>query len=81
VPLRASARPRNGDVLLYRRMTWGDLAEFSVLDARQYRTDQPCGDGEFPRCAESLDPEVTMLGFEQRIGCGMGSSAPARAGT
>ena len=64
VPLRASAR-RNGDVLLYRRMTWGDLAEFSVLDARQYRTDQPCGDGEFPRCAESLDPEVTMLGFEQ----------------
>ncbi len=46
-------------------MTWGDLAEFSVLDARQYRTDQPCGDGEFPRCEESLDPAVTMLGRKQ----------------
>ena len=46
-------------------MTWGDLAEFSVLDARQYRDDQPCGDGEFPRCEASLDPDVTMLGFEQ----------------
>jgi alkaline phosphatase D len=36
-----------------------------VLDARQYRTDQPCGDGEFPRCPESLDPSVTMLGRAQ----------------
>ncbi len=50
---------------LYRRLTWGDLAQFSVLDGRQYRTDQPCGDGEFPRCDASLDPSVTMLGFEQ----------------
>jgi alkaline phosphatase D len=65
IPLRASARPRDGNSLLYRRMSWGDLAEFSVLDARQYRTDQPCGDGEFPRCPESLDPAVTMLGREQ----------------
>ena len=46
-------------------MRWGDLADFSMLDARQYRTDQPCGDGEFPRCPESLDPAVTMLGAEQ----------------
>jgi alkaline phosphatase D len=65
IPLRPGARPRNGSALLYRRMSWGDLAEFSLLDARQYRTDQPCGDGEFPRCEASLDPEVTMLGFEQ----------------
>jgi alkaline phosphatase D len=65
IPLRPGARPRNGSALLYRRMTWGDLAEFSVLDARQYRDDQPCGDGEFPRCEASLDPDVTMLGFEQ----------------
>jgi alkaline phosphatase D len=65
IPLRAAALPRGGAVLLYRRMRWGDLAEFSMLDARQYRTDQPCGDGEFPRCPESLDPAVTMLGAEQ----------------
>ena len=62
IPLRASALPRGGTSLLYRRLTWGDLAKFSVLDTRQYRTDQPCGDGEFPRCPESLDPSVTMLG-------------------
>jgi alkaline phosphatase D len=65
IPLRAASVPRGGAVLLYRRMTWGKLAEFNVLDARQYRTDQPCGDGEFPRCPESLDPTVTMLGSEQ----------------
>jgi alkaline phosphatase D len=65
IPLRAAALPRGGELLLYRRMRWGDLAEFSVLDARQHRTDQPCGDGEFPRCPESLDPAVTMLGREQ----------------
>jgi alkaline phosphatase D len=65
IPLRAASVPRGGAVLLYRRMTWGNLAEFNVLDARQHRTDQPCGDGEFPRCAESLHPAVTMLGREQ----------------
>ncbi len=65
LPMRAEARPRGGDSRIYRRMAWGDLAQFSVLDARQYRTDQPCGDGEFPRCPESLDPAVTMLGGAQ----------------
>lgn len=65
IPLSPAALPRSGQVRLFRRMGWGDLAEFSVLDARQYRTDQPCGDGEFPRCPESLDPAVTMLGSEQ----------------
>jgi len=65
IPLRLAALPRGGELHLYRRMRWGDLADFSMLDARQYRTDQPCGDGEFPRCPESLDPAVTMLGAEQ----------------
>jgi alkaline phosphatase D len=65
LPLRAAAIPEDGSSRLYRRMTWGDLAQFSVLDGRQYRTNQPCGDGEFPRCEASLDPAVTMLGFEQ----------------
>jgi alkaline phosphatase D len=65
IPLPVRAVPREGMVRLYRRMAWGDLAEFSLLDDRQYRTDQPCGDGEFPRCPESLDPAVTMLGRRQ----------------
>jgi alkaline phosphatase D len=40
-PLRARAIPEDGNMRLYRRMTWGDLAQFSVLDGRQYRTNQP----------------------------------------
>jgi alkaline phosphatase D len=50
---------------LYRRLRFGDLAEFSVLDTRQYRTDQPCGDGNKPQCAEALALEQTMLGAQQ----------------
>ena len=47
---------------LYRRLTYGSLAEFSVLDTRQYRTDQPCGDGNKARCAASLDESATLTG-------------------
>ncbi len=67
MPLRRSSLPQGPDLLLYRRIAWGELAEFSVLDTRQYRTDQPCGDGLNPRetCAESLDPAATMTGPEQ----------------
>ena len=65
LPLRASSLPRNGAMRLHRRVGWGDLAELNVLDTRQYRSNQMCGDGEFPRCAESLGPSVTMLGREQ----------------
>ena len=35
---------------LYRGIRFGDLAEFFVLDTRQYRSDQPCGDGNKPQC-------------------------------
>jgi alkaline phosphatase D len=65
MPLRVAALVHDGTARLYRRFSWGRLAEFSVLDGRQYRTNQPCGDGEFPRCVASLDPAVTMLGTEQ----------------
>jgi alkaline phosphatase D len=50
---------------LYRRLAFGNLAEFSVLDTRQYRSDQPCGDGAKPQCAEALSPQQTALGGEQ----------------
>ncbi len=66
LPLRRSALPQGPSLRLYRRLTFGDLAEFHVLDTRQYRTDQPCGDGFTPdRCAEAFDPSATLLGFEQ----------------
>jgi alkaline phosphatase D len=64
-PLRKFSLPRGADMRLYRRLTFGNLAEFSVLDTRQYRSDHPCGDGETPRCSAALDPEKTMTGDRQ----------------
>jgi alkaline phosphatase D len=64
-PLRRFSVPQGADMLLYRRLTFGNLAEFSVLDTRQYRSDQPCGDGETPRCPAALDPAKTMTGDRQ----------------
>lgn len=65
MPLRLSSMPQGPDQQLYRRVTFGDLAEFSVLDTRQYRTDQPCDDGFKVQCAGAFDPSATLLGFEQ----------------
>lgn len=65
LPLRLSSMPNGPNALLYRQVTYGDLAEFSVLDTRQYRSDPPCGRGEQPRCALALDPVTTMTGPAQ----------------
>lgn len=65
MPLRRASLPHGSSMLLYRRLTFGDLAEFSVLDTRQYRTNQPCGDGNKPQCAEALSPAQTMMGAAQ----------------
>lgn len=65
MPLRASSMPVGPDMALYRAVSIGDLVRFSVLDTRQYRTDQPCGDGLKPRCEEAFDPTATTIGAEQ----------------
>lgn len=65
MPLRRAALPIGPDMSLYRRLRFGDLIEMSVLDTRQYRTDQPCGDGRKPRCAEAYLEEATMMGADQ----------------
>ena len=36
--------PTGLDMQLYRRVRWGGLATFHMLDTRQYRDDQACGD-------------------------------------
>ena len=66
MPLRRTSIPRGPDMLLYRKLAWGRLAELFVLDTRQYRSDQPCGDGNKPPSAEVLDPKGTLLGAAQR---------------
>ena len=65
MPLRAASIPTAAGVRLYRRLSYGDLATFSVLDGRQYRDAPPCGWGEADACPAQYDPAVTMLGAEQ----------------
>jgi alkaline phosphatase D len=65
-PLRRPQRPSGAGARLYRRLRFGDLAEAHVLDTRQYRSDQACGDGLRAGCGERDDPDRTILGAAQR---------------
>jgi alkaline phosphatase D len=65
MPLRAAAQPRGWDMQLFRRLQFGNLATFHMLDTRQYRSDQPCGDREKPSCEDRINPASTMLGSTQ----------------
>ncbi|MEJ2857683.1 MULTISPECIES: alkaline phosphatase D family protein [unclassified Saccharothrix] len=64
MPLRRSARPDGIDMQLYRRVQWGALANFHMLDTRQYRDDQACGDG-WKICTEAGNPTRTITGADQ----------------
>jgi alkaline phosphatase D len=72
-PLARARKPVGKDMLLYRRIDWGSLAQFHVLDTRQYRSNQmaeQCAaaqrDRESGYCPEQLDPARVMLGTQQR---------------
>ena len=68
-PTRIAA-PDGPDLTIYRSFDWGDLARFTVLDTRQYRTDQPCSDAAEdvgPRCDAVLGPDATVLGADQEV--------------
>lgn len=65
MPLRPFSRPSGPDMQLFRRLSFGNLATFHVLDTRQYRTDQPCGDGTKERCPENFNPDATITGKRQ----------------
>ncbi|MGG1397434.1 alkaline phosphatase [Bacillus salipaludis] len=64
MPLRKSTM-LGGNMQLYRSFQYGNLANFFVLDTRQYRDDQANGDKSSPQTAESLDPNRTLMGTEQ----------------
>lgn len=54
------------DLDIRRTMSWGRLARFWVMDTRQYRSDQACGDGvQRVPCGEWADPARSMLGERQ----------------
>ncbi|MGK9273821.1 alkaline phosphatase D family protein [Williamsia muralis] len=75
-PVRATIHPTRGDIRVYRRFTFGNLAEFSVLDTRQYRSDQVNGDTDSPLNRLTADPARTITGDiqERWILDGLGSS-------
>ena len=77
MPLRRSALPSGPDMLLFRRLDYGRLASFHVLDTRQYRGDQPAGDGLQAPSPILLDPQRTIMGDRQRswLFDGLASSA------
>ena len=65
MPVRLPVPDDFGHMQIYQSFDVGDLARVHVLDGRQYRSDQACGD-RIVRCPEVDDPSRTMLGIEQK---------------
>jgi alkaline phosphatase D len=62
-------QPVGPSVRMHRQVDWGGLTRFVLLDTRQHRDDQPCGDSDTgARCAATDD--LTMLGPEQEAWVG-----------
>jgi|MudIll2142460700_1097286.scaffolds.fasta_scaffold121234_1 alkaline phosphatase D len=62
--------PEGSHARLYRRLSFGPPASFTVLDGRQYRSDQLCGDTTKPPCEEFCEEfmeERTILGAAQEL--------------
>jgi alkaline phosphatase D len=68
MPVRRRMLPTPGSIQAYRSARWGDLAELSFLDTRQYRTDQPCGDRWGATCAGITAPTAECSGASRRRG-------------
>lgn len=66
MPLRPRSLPQGPNMRLYREAKFGRLADFFVLDTRQYRTDQPNGDKRSPLNEDALNRDNSLLGTEQR---------------
>ncbi|MFF2851550.1 alkaline phosphatase D family protein [Streptomyces sp. NPDC058001] len=64
-PLRRAQLPQGPDAQLYRRLDWGTLSQFDILDTRQYRSDQAYGDVAHVPGPETLDPARTITGGTQ----------------
>lgn len=65
LPLRSPQKPSGPDLQLYRRVKWGRLAQFDILDTRQYRSDQAYGDKAHVPGPASDDPARTITGATQ----------------
>ncbi len=57
--------PKGVAFRIYRDFAFGDLSSLFMLDTRQYRTDQQCGDSLNPVCAGFPAPAGDLLGAQQ----------------
>ncbi|OYX81010.1 MAG: alkaline phosphatase [Brevundimonas sp. 32-68-21] len=74
MPIRRTRLDARLQMPIYRGVRYGRLAQFFMLDGRQYRSKQACADGvnggkgqvvTDAACPDRLDPARTFLGFEQ----------------
>lgn len=70
MPLRRRSLPVGPDMQLYRALDWGSLAQFQMIDDRQYRQVTPCpapGSNSklIPDCDARRDPARSLLGQRQ----------------
>lgn len=74
MPIRRTRLDARLQMPIHRRIRYGRLAEFHMLDGRQHRSRQPCSNGPGggkgqivtdTTCLDRLDPSRTFLGFEQ----------------
>jgi alkaline phosphatase D len=72
MPLPRSMVPMGSYMRIYNRLQYGSLADFFVLDDRQYRSAHPCPPaGERgstnvdERCTDRFDESLTLLGAQQ----------------
>ncbi|MGH3391084.1 MAG: alkaline phosphatase D family protein, partial [Actinomadura sp.] len=75
MPLRRAALPVGDRIRLHRRLEWGDLAAFHLLDTRQYRDDQACEDGVRSNCDARFDGRRVLAGPGQLRWLGEGLRA------
>ena len=65
-PVRVPRARSWADLRITRPIAWGRLAQFLMLDGRQYRSGQACGGGRrVVPCEAWADPSRTMLGDAQ----------------
>lgn len=72
MPLRRASIPTPDGMRLYRRLSYGDLVSFAVLDGRQYRDPPPCGWGEADACPASTIRRSRSSAPSRSVGCSTG---------
>jgi alkaline phosphatase D len=64
-PFRPGSVPVGNSMPIYRRLAWGSRINLHLLDTRQYRDDQACGDNFEQDCTDAFTTGRTILGAAQ----------------